>query len=105
MIVGLIQPFAGRISMDGEDITTMPMYKRARRGVGYLSQAASIFRKLSVEDNIRTILETRPTSAAERRTRLETLLDELSIKHLRQSKAFALSGRERRHLRLNSAHI
>ena len=105
MIVGLIQPFAGRISMDGEDITTMPMYKRARRGVGYLSQEPSIFRKLSVEDNILAILETLPISAAERRKRLETLLDELSIKHLRQSKAFALSGGERRRLEITRALV
>jgi lipopolysaccharide export system ATP-binding protein len=105
MIVGLIQPFAGRISMDGEDITTMPMYKRARRGVGYLSQEPSIFRKLSVEDNILAILETLPISAAERRNRLETLLDELSIKHLRQSKAFALSGGERRRLEITRALV
>jgi lipopolysaccharide export system ATP-binding protein len=105
MIVGLIQPFAGRISMDGEDITSMPMYKRARRGVGYLSQEPSIFRKLSVEDNILAILETLPISAAERRTRLETLLDELSIKHLRQSKAFALSGGERRRLEITRALV
>jgi lipopolysaccharide export system ATP-binding protein len=105
MIVGLIQPFAGRISMDGVDITTMPMYKRARRGVGYLSQEPSIFRKLSVEDNILAILETLPISAAERRTRLETLLDELSIKHLRQSKAFALSGGERRRLEITRALV
>ena len=105
MIVGLIQPFAGRISMDGEDITTMPMYKRARRGVGYLSQEPSIFRKLSVEDNILAILETLPISAAERRSRLETLLDELSIKHLRQSKAFALSGGERRRLEITRALV
>jgi lipopolysaccharide export system ATP-binding protein len=105
MIVGLIQPFAGHISMDGEDITAMPMYKRARRGVGYLSQEPSIFRKLSVEDNILAILETLPISSAERRKRLETLLDELSIKHLRQSKAFALSGGERRRLEITRALV
>src|SRR5205085_5966655 len=105
MIVGLIQPFAGRISMDGEDITTMPMYKRARRGVGYLSQEPSIFRKLSVEDNILAILETLPISNTERRKRLETLLDELSIKHLRESKAFALSGGERRRLEITRALV
>jgi lipopolysaccharide export system ATP-binding protein len=105
MIVGLIQPFRGRISMDGQDITAMPMYKRARRGIGYLSQEPSIFRKLSVEDNILAILETLPISAAERRKRLETLLDELSIKHLRQSKAFALSGGERRRLEITRALV
>ena len=105
MIVGLIQPFAGRITMDGVDITSMPMYKRARRGVGYLSQEPSIFRKLTVEDNILAILETLPISSAERRERLETLLDELSIKHLRQSKAFALSGGERRRLEITRALV
>ena len=93
MIVGLIPPLAGRILLDGEDITEMPMYRRARRGVGYLSQEPSVFRKLSVQDNILAILETMPLSAEERHSRLEYLLDELSIKHLRESKAYALSGR------------
>ena len=83
MIVGLIEPLAGRIVLDGADITSMPMYKRARQGIGYLSQEPSIFRKLSVEDNILAILETLDLSASERRSRFETLLDELSIKHLR----------------------
>ena len=105
MIVGLIQPLAGSIKMDGKDITSMPMYKRARRGIGYLSQEPSIFRKLSVEDNILAILETLGLSSAERRTRLETLLDELSIKHLRHSKAFALSGGERRRLEITRALV
>ena len=105
MIVGLIQPLAGRILLDGEDITTMPMYRRARLGIGYLSQEPSIFRKLSVEDNIQAILETLPISPAERRERLERLLDELSIKHLRQSKAYALSGGERRRLEITRALV
>jgi len=105
MIVGLIEPQAGRIVLDGADITKMPMYKRARRGIGYLSQEPSIFRKLSVEDNIRAILETLKISASERRARLETLLDELSIKHLRHSKAFALSGGERRRLEITRALV
>jgi len=105
MIVGLIQPLAGHIRLDGKDITSMPMYKRARAGIGYLSQEPSIFRKLSVEDNILAILETLGLSAAERRTRLETLLDELSIKHLRHSKAFALSGGERRRLEITRALV
>jgi lipopolysaccharide export system ATP-binding protein len=91
MIVGLIQPLLGRIVLDGEDITKMPMYRRAQHGIGYLSQEPSIFRKLSVEDNILAILETLPgVSRDERRTRLESLLDELGIKYLRNSKAYAL---------------
>ena len=105
MIVGLIQPLTGRILLDGEDVTTMPMYRRARRGVGYLSQEPSIFRKLSVEDNILSILETLPLSAEERKQRLEALLDELSIKHLRHSKAYALSGGERRRLEITRALV
>jgi lipopolysaccharide export system ATP-binding protein len=105
MIVGLIQPLAGGILLDGEDVTSMPMYQRARRGIGYLSQEPSIFRKLSVEDNILAILETLPISRGERRERLESLLDELSIKHLRHSKAYALSGGERRRLEITRALV
>jgi lipopolysaccharide export system ATP-binding protein len=105
MIVGLIQPLSGSILLDGADITSMPMYKRARQGIGYLSQEPSIFRKLSVEDNILAILETLDLSSAERRARLESLLDELSIKHLRGSKAFALSGGERRRLEITRALV
>jgi lipopolysaccharide export system ATP-binding protein len=105
MIVGLIQPLSGRILLDGADITNMPMFQRARRGIGYLSQEPSIFRKLSVEDNILSILETLPLSAEERKQRLETLLDELSIKHLRHSKAYALSGGERRRLEITRALV
>jgi len=105
MIVGLIEPLAGRIVLDGADITSMPMYKRARQGIGYLSQEPSIFRKLSVEDNILAILETLDLPANERRSRLETLLDELSIKHLRTNKAFSLSGGERRRLEITRALV
>lgn len=105
MIVGLIQPNAGKILLDGEDITGMPMYKRARRGIGYLSQEPSIFRKLSVEDNILAILETLPISNSEREARLEKLLDELSIKRLRKSMAYALSGGERRRLEITRALV
>ena len=106
MIVGLIQPLEGRIVLDGEDITKMPMYRRAQNGIGYLSQEPSIFRKLSVEDNILAILETLPgLSREERRTRLESLLNELGIKHLRHSKAYALSGGERRRLEITRALV
>ena len=105
MIVGLIQPLSGRILLDGVDITKIPMYERARRGIGYLSQEPSIFRKLSVEDNILAILETLPLSSAERSERLEKLLDELSIKRLRKSKAYALSGGERRRLEITRALV
>jgi lipopolysaccharide export system ATP-binding protein len=105
MIVGLIQPLAGHILLDGVDITDMPMYQRSRKGIGYLSQEPSIFRKLSVEDNIVAILETLPLSASERAARLETLLDELSIKHLRRHKAFQLSGGERRRLEITRALV
>jgi lipopolysaccharide export system ATP-binding protein len=105
MIVGLIAPAAGRIKLDGNDITNVPMYKRSRLGIGYLSQEPSIFRKLSVEENILAILETLPLSAAQRRERLESLLDELTIKHLRKSKAFSLSGGERRRLEITRALV
>jgi lipopolysaccharide export system ATP-binding protein len=105
MIVGLISPLTGEIKLDGHDITDMPMYERARHGIGYLSQEPSIFRKLSVEDNIRAILETLPFTHAEREERLERLLDELSIKRLRKSKAYALSGGERRRLEITRALV
>src|SRR3712207_508159 len=106
MITGLIQPLMGRIVLDGEDITQMPMYKRARRGIGYLAQEPSIFRKLTVEQNIMAILETNPRlTDADRSKRLEKLLDELSIKHLRHSKAYALSGGERRRLEITRALV
>jgi lipopolysaccharide export system ATP-binding protein len=105
MIVGLIQPQAGTICLDGKEITDVPMYQRARRGIGYLSQEPSIFRKLTVEQNILAILETMDLSREQRRQRLEKLLDELSIKHLRSSRAFALSGGERRRLEITRALV
>jgi lipopolysaccharide export system ATP-binding protein len=105
MIVGLIQPMSGHISLDGADITNMPMYQRSRLGVGYLSQEPSIFRKLSVEDNIVAILETLPLTREQRAKRLETLLGELKIEHLRQSKAYQLSGGERRRLEITRALV
>ena len=105
MIVGLIPPNAGRITFDGDDLTRTPMYKRARRGIGYLSQEPSVFRKLTVEENILAILETMPLSTQGREERLEELLDELGIKHLRASKAYALSGGERRRLEITRALV
>ncbi len=105
MLVGLIAPQSGRIQLDGKDITNTPMYQRARAGIGYLSQEPSIFRKLTVEQNILAILETLPLSAEERQTRLESLLDELGIKRLRHSRAFQLSGGERRRLEITRALV
>ncbi|HSA55972.1 MAG TPA: LPS export ABC transporter ATP-binding protein [Gemmatimonadaceae bacterium] len=105
MIVGLIDPLHGRILFDGDDITRMPMYRRARRGIGYLSQEPSVFRKLTVEENILAILETLPLTKVERRARLESLLGELNIKHLRDHKAYSLSGGERRRLEITRALV
>ncbi|MBV6520964.1 MAG: Vitamin B12 import ATP-binding protein BtuD [Gemmatimonadaceae bacterium] len=105
MIVGLIKPLAGKILLDKQDITKMPMYRRARRGIGYLSQEPSIFRKLTVEENILAILETLPLNKETRRKRLEGLLDELNIKHLRNNKAYSLSGGERRRLEITRALV
>ncbi|HEY4953902.1 MAG TPA: LPS export ABC transporter ATP-binding protein [Gemmatimonadaceae bacterium] len=105
MIVGLIEADQGHIYLDGKDISGMPMYRRARLGIGYLSQEPSVFRKLSVEDNILAILETLPLSKAERHARLEKLLDELGIKRLRKNKAYSLSGGERRRLEITRALV
>ncbi len=105
MITGLIRPDTGRIELDGRDITGEPMYRRARAGIGYLAQEPSVFRKLSVEDNVLAILETLPVAEAERRRRLEGLLDELAIKHLRRQKAYQLSGGERRRLEITRALV
>jgi lipopolysaccharide export system ATP-binding protein len=105
MIVGLVRPDAGRILIDKEDISGLPMYRRARRGIGYLAQEPSVFRKLTVEDNLRAILENLGLTADEMAARLETLLDDLSIKHLRQVKAYKLSGGERRRLEITRAMV
>ena len=105
MIVGLIRPDAGTISLDATDMSALPMYKRARAGIGYLAQEPSIFRKLSVEDNVKAILETLPISDHERKERLETLLDELSIRYLRDVPAYKLSGGERRRLEITRALV
>ncbi len=103
MMVGLIRPDDGKIDMDGTDLSRLPMYKRARHGIGYLAQEPSVFRKLSVEENVMAVLETLKLSSKERNERLETLLDDLSIKHLRKSMAYGLSGGERRRLEITRA--
>lgn len=105
MTVGVIKPEAGKIYFQGEDITHLPMYKRARLGMGYLSQEPSIFRKLTVEENIMAILETLDISPAERSERLVRLLNELDIAHLAKNKADTLSGGERRRLELTRALV
>ena len=105
MIVGLIRPETGKIYIDGENISGLPMYLRARRGIGYLSQEPSVFRKLTVEQNVMAILETLKMSDEDRRERLEQLLDELSIKHLRKVPAYSLSGGERRRLEITRALV
>jgi len=105
MLVGLVAPQTGRILLDGEDISRMPMYQRARRGIGYLAQEPSVFRKLTVEENLTAILETLPIGPRERAERLERLLDELSIRHVRHSRAFSLSGGERRRLEITRALV
>jgi lipopolysaccharide export system ATP-binding protein len=96
MITGLIRPNEGRIYIDDEDITNLPIYKRAQRGIGYLAQEASVFRHMSVEDNIRSILEMTKLSAHDQKAKLETLLNEFGLQKIRKSKGIQLSGGERR---------
>jgi lipopolysaccharide export system ATP-binding protein len=105
MIVGLLRPDAGRVALNGTDVTDLPMYQRARAGISYLPQEASVFRKLTVEENVLAILETLPISAEERQVRLWRLLEELSIAHLAKTKAYALSGGERRRLEITRALV
>ncbi len=105
MITGMIRPSSGMICLDEQDITRLPMYKRARLGVGYLSQEPSIFRQLTVAENIMAILETLPLNRTERKKRLKALLDELSIAHLADNKAYTLSGGERRRVEITRALV
>lgn len=96
MVVGLIRPQGGKITLDGEDITAFPMYKRARKGIGYLSQEPSIFRQLTVTENLMAVLETLNLSKAEQKKRMDELLNELGITERANQKAYTLSGGERR---------
>jgi lipopolysaccharide export system ATP-binding protein len=105
MIVGLVRPDEGRIELDGADISGLPMYQRARQGIGYLAQEPSIFRRLTVEDNVKAILESLVLSEKQTQERVESLLDELSIKHLRNVQAYKLSGGERRRLEITRALV
>src|ERR1700679_269708 len=103
-IVGLIPPDTGRILYDHEDITNVPMYLRARQyGISYLPQEASVFRKLTVEENILAVLEAQPISWHERREKTETLIDQLGLEHIRQNRGYALSGGERRRVEIARA--
>jgi lipopolysaccharide export system ATP-binding protein len=105
MITGMIRPSDGRIFLDDRDVTFLPMYRRARLGIGYLSQEPSIFRRLTVEQNLLAILETLPLSSAERQRRLAELLEELNIAHLAKNYAYTLSGGERRRVEITRALV
>ena len=105
MIVGLLKPNGGKIYLNGEEITFLPMYLRARKGIGYLPQEPSVFRKLTVEENLMAILETLPLTREERKERVESLLKELGLHSLRKQKAFSLSGGERRRVEITRALV
>ncbi len=96
MIVGLIQPLSGKIFIDNEDITNQPVYRRAKKGIGYLAQEASVFRNLSIEDNLRAVLEMTKYTKQYQKEKLETLIEEFGLQHIRKSKGIQLSGGERR---------
>jgi len=103
MIVGLVEPDGGQVLLDGQDIGRLPMHMRARRGVGYLPQEPSVFRRLTVRENLMAILETLPMSAADRQQRCDELLQDLGVAHLAKSKADSLSGGERRRVEISRA--
>jgi len=105
MITGMIRPNEGTVKLNGTDITKMPMYKRARHGIGYLAQEPSVFTKLSVEDNLRLVLEMTSLTKEEQAQKLEKLLDDFSITHIRKNKAFNLSGGERRRTEIARALV
>ena len=105
MLVGLLKPDRGKVMLGDSDITMLPLYQRARRGISYLPQEPSVFRKLSVEDNLLAVLETLPLNQEEREARLQSLLDELGIARLRKSKAGVLSGGERRKVEITRALV
>lgn len=96
MIVGLIQPLKGKIFIDKENITKLPVYKRAKKGIGYLAQEASVFRKLSIEDNLKAVLEMTDYSKEYQKEKVESLIEEFGLQHIRKSKGVQLSGGERR---------
>ena len=96
MVVGLIKPYSGKVFLENEDISALPMYKRAQKGIGYLAQEASVFRQMSVENNIYSVMQFKKMKEADRRQKLEELLDEFGLQHVRKSKGIQLSGGERR---------
>jgi lipopolysaccharide export system ATP-binding protein len=100
MVVGLISPDSGRVLLDGVDLTGMPMFQRAQHGISYLPQEASVFRKLSVEDNLMAILQTRRLTNTERRDKMNNLIDQMGLETVRRSKGFQLSGGERRRVEI-----
>lgn len=105
MMVGMIRPNEGRIVVDGRDITNMPMYRRARLGIGYLPQEPSIFRGLTVEDNLMAVIETMPYARADRKAVLDRLLEQLDISQIRKSVGYQLSGGERRRVEITRALV
>ncbi len=105
MVVGVIRPYSGRIFIDDEDITSLPMFRRARQGIGYLPQEASVFRKMTVEDNLFAILETLKFTKKERVQRVDSLLEDLRIRHIRKNRGYSLSGGERRRVEIARALV